>query len=514
MTAHFDIVSLCVLISAFFIGCSRTQVAFPPPERDATANSFAVSHGTFKTDSHKYDADFCTITVPENRDNPGSRLIHIPVIRIHTPARNPMEPIFGLTGGPGMSNMKWKPLDTLLADHDFVMVGYRGVDGSTVLECPEVAEGVKTGDDLLSERSLTKLGEAWKESARRLTESGIDLSGYNMKEVIEDFEAARKALGYERIDLLSESYGTRVAYLYGVNYPKSIHRSVMIGVNPPGHFVWNPQTVDAQLNRYSELWSKDPEMAARTPDLAKCMRDVLHNMPRRWLFFNINPGKVKAVTFTLLFNRKTAAMVFDAYVAAGHGDASGLALMSMASDFVLPKLFVWGDLISKGGSADFDSTRDYSKEMIPPDALLGSPISKLLFAPMQYGGWPVSMLPSRYRTLQRSEVQTLLLSGSMDFSTPPQFATNELLPYLPNGRQVILSEVGHVEDVWRVEPQATERMVTSFINTGVTDTSLVRYVPMDFHASWGFPRLAKVALGLVIAIIAALAGVIVWWIKR
>jgi len=514
MTAQLRVLSICSVAAFICLGCTRSRPDFPQPEPDANANSFAVRHGTFKMEAKKYNADFCTITVPENRDSPKPGLIHLPVIVIHTPALSPMDPIFGLTGGPGMSNMNWKPLDSLLVSHDFVMVGYRGVDGSIVLDCPEVADAIKTSDDLLSEQSLKRIGEAWTRSARRLTEAGIDLEGYNMKEVIEDFEAVRKALGYERIDLLSESYGTRVAYLYGVVHPGSINRTVMIGVNPPGHFVWEPQTVDSQLKRYSELWAKDSAMAVRTPDLMKCMRDVLHNMPRRWLFFNINPGKVKAVTFPLLYNRKTAAMVFDTYAAAECGDASGLALMSMACSFVLPKLFVWGDLISKGGSADFDSTRDYSRDMMPDNAVLGSPISKILFAPFQYGHWPFALLPLRYRTLQRSEVQTLLLSGSMDFSTPPQFATNELLPYLPNGRLIILREAGHVEDIWQAEPKATERMVTSFFDTGVPDTLLVKYVPMDFHVSWGFPVLAKLGLGIAAVLMAALIGTVVWLIKK
>ena len=514
MIAQLGILATCTAALLICFGCTGSHYNFPPPGSGANGDSFAVRHGTFKTETKIYRADFCTITVPENRDNPKSRLIDIPIIRVHCRADAPSEPVFGLAGGPGMSNMKWKPLDSLLAEHDFVMVGYRGVDGSTVLDCPEVAMAVKTGDDLLSERSLRRIGEAWHESAQRLTNAGVDLSGYTMKEVIEDFEAVRKAFGYDRIDLLSESYGTRVAYFYGVIYPASIYRSVMIGVNPPGHFSWDPRVVDAQLNRYSELWSKDSAMSARATDLAKCMRDVLHDMPRRWLFFNINPGKIRVVTFALLYNRSSAAMVFDTYAAAAHGDASGLALMSMASDFVLPNLFIWGDLASKGGSADFDSTRDYSKEMMPADALLGSPISKLLFGSLKYGRWPFVQLPSRYRTLQRSDVQTLLLSGSMDFSTPPQFATSELLPYLPNGRQVILSEVGHVEDIWQVEPRATEGMVMSFFNTGVPDTSLVKYVPMDFHVSWGFPRLAKTALAVILILIASIIGIIIWLVRR
>jgi len=40
----------------------------------------------------------------------------------------------------------------------------------------------------------------------------------------------RTALGYDRIDLLSEGAGTRTAIIYSWRYPDSIHRSVKIGV--------------------------------------------------------------------------------------------------------------------------------------------------------------------------------------------------------------------------------------------------------------------------------------------
>jgi hypothetical protein len=45
------------------------------------------------------------------------------------------------------------------------------------------------------------------------------------------------------------------------------------------------------------------------------------------LFFRIDPGKVKIVTFAMLFNRKTAAQAFDAWLAAENGDPSGLAVL-------------------------------------------------------------------------------------------------------------------------------------------------------------------------------------------
>jgi hypothetical protein len=35
---------------------------------------------------------------------------------------------------------------------------------------------------------------------------------------------------------------------------------------------------------------------------------------------------------------------------------------------------------------------------------------------------------------------------------PAEYARDELMPSLKNGRQVILSEMGHVNDVWSVQP--------------------------------------------------------------
>jgi pimeloyl-ACP methyl ester carboxylesterase len=47
-----------------------------------------------------------------------------------------------------------------------------------------------------------------------MAEEGIDLGGYTIPEVFENLEEARMALGYEHVNLLSESYGIRVAQVY------------------------------------------------------------------------------------------------------------------------------------------------------------------------------------------------------------------------------------------------------------------------------------------------------------
>jgi hypothetical protein len=249
-------------------------------------------------------------------------------------------------------------------------------------------------------------------------------------------------------------------------------------------------------------------MSLKSKDLYTDMQDVLNNMPRKWLLFSIDPGKVKVVTFCLLFHRNTAAMVFDAYVAAKQGDPSGLALMSLAYNYVLPSMFTWGDLASKAVSAASDSTPNNSLEMEPPGLPLGSPLGKLLWGPLRYGSWPIQQLPDEFRQLQHSDVETLLLSGSIDFTTPAEYATNELLPYLKNGKQVILSEYGHFGDVVYFNPENTRRIMGSYYRTGVPDTSINGYKKMDFSVSWGFPTLAKVAVAtLAVLGTAAVVGI-------
>jgi pimeloyl-ACP methyl ester carboxylesterase len=508
--------NLFLLFILFSIpGCGNKKDTYPVLPSDAGTNSFILKSGSFKIGSEKFEADFGTIAVQENRSNIASRLIHIPFIQIHTPSKNPAEPIFGFAGGPGASNMTWdwsKAL-TFLSKHDFVLVGYRGVDGSIKLDCPEVTKAFRESSDLFSDKSMNMIGHAWSVSAERLKAKGIDLNGYSMLQCIEDNELVRQALGYKRIDLLSESYGTRLAYLYALAHPENIFRSVMISVNPPGHFVWEAQVIDSQLKYYADLWLKDPGISLKNPDLYSTMEAVLNAMPHKWLCFKIDPGKVRVVTFALLFHRKTSAMVFNAYVAAKRGDPSGLALMSLAYDHVVPSMNTWGDLASKAVSADFDPEGYYCNDREILGMPLGSPMTKLLWCPLIYFNWPVERIPEEFRRLRYSDVETLLMSGSLDFSTPAEFAANELMPFLKNGKQVILSECGHVNDMWYANNENTRLILTSFYDTGIPNTSRNSYLPMDFSVSWGFPAIVKIALGFIIITGIVLVFIMIWIVR-
>ncbi|NKB71460.1 MAG: alpha/beta fold hydrolase [Candidatus Latescibacteria bacterium] len=502
------------ILAALLVGCSGSQDTYPPaPEQ---IGRLALAQGRYKTDMADYTAEYGTLLVPENRRRADSRAIELPLIRIRSSNPEPGAPIFYLAGGPGISNIKPAyPPDSLLARHDIVMVGYRGVDGPTVLDCPEGTEAMTAdGPPLLSRERLGAIGAGWAACGQRLEESGIDLRGYNMLEVIADMETARAGLGYQRIHLLSRSYGTRVAYLYGLQHPQRIARSLMIGANPPGRFVWEPEIVEGQLQYYAGLWAKDERAAARSGDLLATMGQVLESMPDQWLFFDIDPGKVEVMTAFMLFHCSTAPYIFDAYIAAQEGDASGLALLSLAFNYLMPPTVVWGDLTAKAIGADFDTGRDYFHEMDPPDALLGSPLSKFTWSAMQFGDWPYDPIPEKYRRPRPSPVETLIINGSIDFSTPAENTENELMPYLENGRHVVLSEAGHLQDLLAFQPEARDHLVGGFLADGTVDASRYTHEPVDFEVGFSLGLIAKLCVAAVGVGVLVIAAIAFWIIRR
>jgi len=120
------------------------------------------------------------------------------------------------------------------------------------------------------------------------------------------------------------------------------------------------------------------------------------------------------------------------------------------------------------------------------------------------GNWPPNTIAEEYRLVQPTNVETLLISGSIDFSTPAQFAQQELLPSLRKGQHVVIAEQGHVGDFWQFQPEARQRMLTSFYDTGAADASLYKYLPMDFKPAMRFPTLAKVLVAVSLLLIVGL----------
>jgi pimeloyl-ACP methyl ester carboxylesterase len=454
----------------------------------AKAGDLTLESCTYATEDGGYPADCGTLVVPENRNDPQSRLIALPVTRIKAKSNAPAEPIFRLEGGPGKTNMNFTMASRYVQDHDVVLVGYRGADGSSVLDCPEVVSALKHSVNFGSEKSYRAYGDGFRACAQRLQEAGVDLAGYNVVQRADDVESARKALGYDRINLVSESAGTRYAMIYAWRYPTNVHRSVMIGVNPPGNFLWKTKTTDEQIARYAKYCSKDADCSKRTDDLAAVMRQT--DIPKRWGFLPIKDGNVRTATFYGLTETTSDAapisgpMSIGSWLSAADGDASGFWFQSLLADLAFPKSFVWGEMAAMAQADDRAADRYYASgdRLAATDFIWGE--GQLNEA------WPSSPENGLYDTVRTSNVDTLLIGGELDFATPPQVATKELLPSLPNGKQIVLPGFGHSTSFWTQQPEAGTRLIEAYLASGKVDDSLYKPQAVDFT-----PEVSQTALG-------------------
>ena len=143
--------------------------------------------------------------------------------------------------------------------------------------------------------------------------------------------------------------------IYAWRYPKRIHRSVMIGVNPPGNFLWDAKTTGEQIRRYAALCAKDAACHARTPDLAASLHSAFRTIPDRFWFLPVKRGNVQAAAFFGLNNATAdgagpipAAKTIDTLLSAGKGDGSGAWFLSLMAQVAFPNAQVWGEAAATG----------------------------------------------------------------------------------------------------------------------------------------------------------------------
>jgi hypothetical protein len=225
------------------------------------------------------------------------------------------------------------------------------------------------------------------------------------------------------------------------------------------------------------------------------MYEVNHNMPRRWLFFNIDPDTVRLGVHFMFLDNSNMPAIFDAYLAAAEGDPSGLAMANLMTSIAPIDQQIFGDLSSKAGSIDLEKYAGIESVSLG-DSIMGAPMAEFIWPIAKE--WPLELIPQNLREFQESDVEMLLVNGTVDFSTPPT-ALDEARPYYHKAQMVLLPEFSHVGDVMTLQPEAFERLITSYYDTGVADDSLYVYEPLSFKPGISLTVMAKLlAAGVVL----------------
>lgn len=167
------------------------------------------------------------LIVPEDRMQPDGPVVELAVVVLESLADAPApDPIFYLEGGPGgtaLSGLEvWQELG-FLDRRDMVILAQRGTAFSTPhLNCPE-EEAEDYADEL----------DAIAACYERLRAEGVNLEAYTSAANAADVEDVRQALGYDEINLLGISYGTRLALTVLRDHPDHIRSVVLDSTYPP-----------------------------------------------------------------------------------------------------------------------------------------------------------------------------------------------------------------------------------------------------------------------------------------
>ena len=124
----------------------------------------------------------------------------------------------------------------------------------------------------------------------------------------------------------------------------------MLAVNPPGHYLvrrHHHRPADRALRRPVR---QGRHLPVRTTDVADTIRGRSPDLPTRWGPLPIKPGNVKLATFDGFMHATQASapltgpQTIGSWTAAADGDPSGLWLLSLMADLIIPTSHVWGDV--------------------------------------------------------------------------------------------------------------------------------------------------------------------------
>jgi pimeloyl-ACP methyl ester carboxylesterase len=368
--------------------------------------------------------------------------------------RETRAPLFFLLGGPGESAtaiapfIPKSPFFDLLDTRALILLDQRGTAGSHRLQCPPPTDPARHFGKLFDPDDVT--------TCRRELEQKADLRLYTTSIAVEDLDALRSALGYERIVLWGGSYGTRVAMEYLRRHGDHVERAILDAVAGLDSYMPLYFAFDAQraFDRVVDDCGAEPACANAFPDLDDAFRTVLDRLREAPVQVTIRTGADNRRTevpysigdfgYTirgmLYDTRLTARLPAMLDLAARSGDLAGFANEYYRRSDTL------GDHLANGMYLSVVCAEDVP--FITDDAALrwtaGTFLGSYLIADYRRACslWVRGEIPPDYHHTVQSDVPVLLLSGGRDPSTPPRWA-DRAVAGLANGRHVVFPAGGH-----------------------------------------------------------------------
>ena len=431
-----------------------------------------------------------TFEVAEDRSLAGGRRLRLRLVVL--PAKGGQvapDPVVILTGGPGQAASAGAAReavehDALREHRDIVLLDQRGTGGSHRLPCVPPSEHAYSLI-LGPPPPAAAIARCRDELSRE-----ADLTRYTSLDAVADLEELSRAAGWDRINLVAGSYGTRVALLTMRLHPERVRTAVLQGVSPPGSA--NPlpfaRAGQASLDALLAACAADPACAGDHRRLGQELAEVLARLSKAPAVVELpDPATGAPVRVELtraLFVSRLHLMLLAGPLAvqvpglvhlAHAGDWRPFAELAAAFGRAINEQIDFGMQLSVICAEDAPFLTPERVAAETAGTLLGRERVDQILAYCRE--WPARPLPADFTAAVRTRVPTLIVAGEVDPVTPASLAS-AVAAELPLARLVVLPGASHVDGAECVGRLAAQ-LVTSGGLDGLDETcvSAVRRLP-------------------------------------
>jgi pimeloyl-ACP methyl ester carboxylesterase len=438
--------------------------------------------------------------VPENRSIANSRNIRLVVAIIPSRLRPAQpDPIVFLAGGPGEAAVGDAPFLVhagVNRNRDVIIIEQRGtLYDEPDLNCPELDQYYSRQVSLLYDAPSTGRVQAAAAAAcrRRLIGKGVDLSAFNTTENEQDVVDLRRALGVRQWNVYGYSYGTDLALSLMRDHPEGIRTVVLDSVVPPDivslPWTWS-STREGMTSIFGECQAQ-PKCARKYPNLLATFTKLVVRLEAHPLVRNIVPAHGGRAVRVILDGGTILNMIvgsrpkpgdmplaitelargnpqkfFEARAAAAAVSAVPEQAQGMTQSFVCREWEPYGSPVAilSAGRREFPT--------LPASVLINAP--QMPFERELCQAWNVPAGPASQRIKVRSNIPTLVVSGTIDLKTGAEWG-RYAAKTLPNSTYVRIRAIGH----WVIaQSPCAQKIFQSFLSSPRSpNTSCVPSVP-------------------------------------
>ncbi len=367
----------------------------------------------------------------ENREAQSGRKIKLKILVFHATGSNPKpDPIFMLAGGPGQGAADVNTgvaNSALRKNRDIVLVNQRGTGGDNRLSfSPQDGNA----------NSRQKLGPLFDpeqvRAARDRLSKTADLRMYSTPIAMDDLNEVRQALGYDQINLMGGSYGTRAALVYIRRHGETVRTATLNGVAPIPFVnpLYHAQSAQRALDLIFDEVESSPIYSKHFPGLRKKFAELLKKFDEGPIEVEVRDGgelekvqlsrdaftnAVRVQMYYLDTSRKLPVLLWRAI----NGDLRPFAESSIQRNRAIGQTLAMGMLLCVTAAEDVSRIDlDSIEELTSNTFTGGSRVHRQMAA---CKNWPKSILPEDFGEPVKSDVPTLILSGILDPVTPPKW---------------------------------------------------------------------------------------------